>query len=353
MKNATITGWGRSVPQSVVTNDDLATVIDTTDEWITSRSGIKERRISHVNNSDMATLAGKRALAAAGLQPKDLDYVIVATCTPDRQIPSSAAYVQAKIGADRAAAADINAGCSGFIYGLSMAHGLIATGTANRVLLVGSEQISSYMNLDERSTAVLFGDGAGAVIVEQSQDDSGIKSMALGADGHGAKYLTAAGLGTELIADEGPKAIVMDGTEIFKGAVVKMGDGTIAAAKDAGWEVEDIDLVIPHQANLRIIDAVRRRIKADESKMFINIHKYGNTSAATIPIALAEAVEEGRVPPGAKLVFTAFGAGLTWGATAFQWGDRIDPIATTDEELPEPNRTGLEILIENQKGLQG
>ncbi|MEE8456463.1 MAG: beta-ketoacyl-ACP synthase III [Acidimicrobiia bacterium] len=352
MKNATITGWGMCVPQSIVTNDDLATVIDTSDEWITSRSGIKERRVSHVNNSDMATLAGKRALAASGLQPTDLDYVIVATCTPDRQIPSSAAYVQAKIGADSAAAADINAGCSGFIYGLSMAHGLIATGTAERVLLVGSEQISSYLNLDERSTAVLFGDGAGAVIVEASRDDSGIKSMSLGADGNGAEYLTATGLGTELIGADEPKAIVMDGMQIFKGAVVRMGDGTVNAAKEAGWEIGDIDLVIPHQANARIIDAVRRRIKADESRVFVNIHKYGNTSAATIPIALAEAVDEGRVSPGAKLVFVAFGAGLTWGATAFQWGDRVEPIATTDEELPEPDRTGLEILIANQKSLQ-
>lgn len=353
MTNVTITGWGRCVPQSVVTNDDLSTVIDTSDEWITSRSGIKERRVSHVNNSDMATLAGKRAIAAAGLQPTDIDYVVVATCTPDRQIPSSAAYVQVKLGADLAAAVDINAGCSGFIYGLSMAHGLIATGTANRVLLVGSEQISSYLNLDERSTAVLFGDGAGAVVIEPSEDEAGIKSMALGADGSGAEFLTADGLGTELINSDGPKSIVMDGTQIFKGAVVKMGDGAVSAAKDAGWKLDDIDLLIPHQANVRIIDAVRRRIKADESKVFINIQKYGNTSAATIPIALAEAVDEGRVPPRAKLVFVAFGAGVTWGAAAFQWGDRVTPIATTDEELPEPTRTGLDILIENQKGLQG
>ena len=353
MTNVTITGWGRCVPPSVVTNDDLATVIDTSDEWIASRSGIRERRVSHVNNSDMATLAGKRALAAAGLQPSDIDYIIVATCTPDRQIPSSAAYVQAKLGADHVAVADINAGCSGFIYGLSMAHGLIATGTASRVLLVGSEQISSYLNLDERSTAVLFGDGAGAVIVEASEDDSGIKSMELGADGSGAEYLTADGLGTELINSGGAKSIVMDGIQIFKGAVVKMGDGAVSAAKNAGWEIDDIDLLIPHQANIRIIDAVRRRINADESKVFINIQKYGNTSAATIPIALAEAVDEGRVPPGGKLVFVAYGAGVTWGASAFQWGSRVTPIATTDEELPESTRTGIEILVENQKGLQG
>ncbi|RLE13495.1 MAG: 3-oxoacyl-ACP synthase [Actinobacteria bacterium] len=348
MKNATITGWGMCVPQSVVTNDDLASVIDTSDEWITTRSGIKERRVSHVSNSDMATLAGRRAVAAAGLQPIDVDFVVVATCTPDRQIPSAAAFVQSKIGAIHAAAADINAGCTGFIYGLSMAHGLIATGTANRVLLIGSERISSYLNLEERSTAVLFGDGAGAVVVEASSDGSGIKSLALGADGDGAEHLTATGLGTDFMGADAKLAIVMDGTQIFKGAVVKMGDGTVAAAKDAGWELDDIDLVIPHQANLRIIDAVRRRIKADESKIYVNIHKYGNTSAATIPIALSEALDEGRIGPGARLVFTAYGAGVTWGSVAIQWGDRAHPIATIDEELPEPDRTGIEMIVENQ-----
>ncbi|MDK1018059.1 MAG: beta-ketoacyl-ACP synthase III [Actinomycetota bacterium] len=351
MKNVTITGWGRCIPQPVVTNDDLATVIDTSDEWITSRSGIKERHISHVSNSEMAALAGRRAVAAAGLQATDIDYIIVATCTPDRPIPATAAYVQAKIGAVRAAVADINAGCTGFLYGLSMAHGLIATSMANRVLLIGSEQISSYLNLEERSTAVLFGDGAGAAIVEASNDESGIKSMALGADGSGAQYLTTSGLGTEQIGTGAPRAIIMDGAEIFKGAVVRMGDGIVAAAKDAGWELDEIDLVIPHQANIRIIDAVRRRIKVDESKMFINIHKYGNTSAATIPIALAEAVDEGRVAPGSRLIFTAFGAGVTWGAVAFQWGDRTEPISTTDDELPEPTRTGLEILLARQEAL--
>lgn len=349
MKNATITGWGRCMPQAVLTNDDLATVIDTTDEWITSRSGIRERRVSHVSNSDMATLAGRRALAAAGIQPADVDYIIVATCTSDRQIPSSAAYVQTKIGASHAAATDINAGCSGFVYGLSMAHGLIATGTANRVLLIGSERISAYLNLSERSTAVLFGDGAGAVVVEASDDESGIKSMALGADGEGAPHLTTTGLGTDFMGLDQDIAIVMDGAEIFRGAVTKMGEGVLSAAKDAGWELEDIDLVIPHQANLRIIDAVRRKIKADKDKVFVNIHKYGNTSAATIPIALSEAVDEGRVPPGAKLVFVAYGAGVTWGSVAFQWGDRVDPITTIDDELPEPSQTGLEMVLANQE----
>ena len=179
MKSATITGWGKCVPQPVVTNDELSTVVDTNDEWITTRSGIKERHVSHVQNSDMAALAGKRALAAAGLRSIDIDYVIVATCTADRQIPSTACYVQAKIGATNAAAADINAGCTGFVYGLSMAQGLIATGTANRVLLIGSERITAYLDLDVRSTAVLFGDGAGAVVLESTDQPIGIRSMTL------------------------------------------------------------------------------------------------------------------------------------------------------------------------------
>lgn len=344
MRNAAITGWGKCIPQPVVTNDELATVVDTSDEWITSRSGIKERHVSHVQNSDMAALAARRALAAADVAASDIDYVVVATCTPDRQIPSTACYVQVKIGADNAAAADINAGCTGFVYGLSMAHGLIATGTAERVLVIGSERITSYLDMDYRATAVLFGDGAGAVVVEPTDEPFGIQSMILGADGGGAPSLTATGLGTEFIGQEARLAIIMDGSEVFKNAVVRMGECTIEAAERAGWSTDDIDLVIPHQANVRIIDAVRRRIGADERKVFVNIHKYGNTSAATIPIALTEALDEGLIRPRARLVAAAFGAGFTWGGTAITWGDRVTPLRVLDDELPPPEMSGLEIM---------
>lgn len=347
--NATITGWGRYTPQAVLTNDDLATVVDTSDEWITSRSGIKERRISHIVNSDMATAAGRQAIAAAGLEPDDIDYIIVATCTPDRQIPSTACYVQTKLGANNAAAADINAGCTGFIYALSMAHGLIAAGTSSKVLIIGSERLSTYLNLAERSTAVLFGDGAGAVVVEATDRDEGIRTMSLGSDGSGAESLTATGLGTNFIGTEARLAIVMDGAEVFKNAVVRMGDGVVKAAEDAGWDLDEIDLVIPHQANIRIIDAVRRRIGASEDKIFANIHKYGNTSAATIPIGLSEALEEGTIKPGAKLVLVAFGAGFTWGASAIEWGDRVDPISKVEVDYGEPDRTALEMMIDRQR----
>ena len=350
--NATITGWGKCVPQSILTNDDLSTVIDTSDEWITSRSGIRERRVSHVNNSDMATLAGKRALAAAGLDASDLDYIIVATCTADRQIPSTACYVQAKIGALNAAATDINAGCTGFLYGLSLGYGLLATGQAKRLLIIGSERISSFLNLEERSTAVLFGDGAGAVIMEATDEAEGMRSVLLGSDGNGAEALTAHGVGTEFIGSEMDTAIVMDGAEIFRNAVVRMGESVVQAAEQAGWDLDEIDLLIPHQANIRIIDAVRRRIGTSEDKVFVNIHKYGNTSAATIPIAIAEAVEEGRIEPGDKLIFVAFGAGMTWGAVAFEWGGRVDGLSTVDDELPAPEMTALEMVLSKQEALR-
>lgn len=353
MKNATITGWGVCVPEPVVTNEELSEHVDTDAEWIRSRSGIEERHVSHVQNSDMATLAGRRALAAAGLEPDEIDFIILATCTPDRQIPSSACYVQVKLGAKNAAATDINAGCTGFVYGLSLAQGLIATGSASKLLVIGSERLTSYLDLNLRSTAVLFGDGAGAVVVEATDEDIGIRSMTLGADGAGAPALTATGLGTEFIGTETKMAIVMDGAEVFKNAVIKMGECTLSAAEMAGWSVEDIDLVIPHQANLRIIDAVRRRLKADESKIFVNVQKYGNTSAATIPIALGEALAEGRIKPNDKIVFVAFGSGFTWGATAIQWGDRTEPIATTDEQLPKATERGIDIMLARQVALHG
>jgi 3-oxoacyl-[acyl-carrier-protein] synthase-3 len=348
MVNATFTGWGKCIPQAVLTNDDLSSVVDTNDEWITTRSGIKERRVSHVSTSDMATLAARRALAASGRSPEEIDYIIVATCTPDRQIPAAACYVQTKLGAVNAAATDINAGCSGFLYGLSLAQGLIASGQATKLLVIGAERISAYLNVEERSTAVLFGDGAGAVVVEATEEDTGLRWIALGSDGAGAEALTATGLGTDFAGTDARLAIVMDGAEIFKNAVVRMGDGTVEAAERAGWSLDEIDLVIPHQANVRIIDAVRRRIGASEDRVFVNIHKYGNTSAATIPIALAEAVEDGRIKPGSKLVFAAFGAGLTWGAVAYEWGDRVDPIAVIDDELPEPDQTALEMIMAKQ-----
>jgi len=353
MQRAMITGWGRCTPEPIVTNDDLASVIDTTDEWIATRSGIRQRRVSHVDNSDMATVAARHALAAAGLEATDLDYILVATCTPDRFIPAMACHVQAKLGAVNAAATDTNAGCTGFIYGLNLASGLIATGSARRILLIGSERLTPFLDLENRDTAVLFGDGSGAVILEASDTEEGIRSINVGADGNLAGALTVEGAGSSWMEIPSPVRVVMDGREVFRNAVVGMGAAAEKALADAGWSIEDVDLLIPHQANIRIIDATTKRLGIDPDKVYTNIDAYGNTSAATIPIALSEAIDRGRLKPGAKLVLVAFGAGLTWGATAIQWGQRIDPESTSDAALPPSDRTGIEIMIDRQRARYG
>jgi 3-oxoacyl-[acyl-carrier-protein] synthase-3 len=349
MLRPTITGWGRCTPEPVVTNDDLATVMDTSDEWITSRSGIKERRVSHVDNSDMATVAARRALAAAGLEPTDLDYILVATATPDRFIPAMACHVQAKLGAGNIAASDVNAGCTGFIYGLSLANGLMATGAARRILLIGSERLTPYLDLGRRDTAVLFGDGSGAVILEATDGEEGLRSINVGANGHLAGALTVEGAGSSWMEESMPVRVVMDGREVFRNAVVGMEASANQALDDAGWAVDEVDLLIPHQANIRIIDATTKRLGIDPSKVYTNIDSYGNTSAASIPIALAEAVDAGRVPPGAKIVVVAFGAGLTWGAATLQWGNRSDPVAVSDAALPASDRSGIQIMADRHR----
>jgi 3-oxoacyl-[acyl-carrier-protein] synthase III len=350
MRRAAITGWGRCTPSPVLTNDDLASVMDTSDEWITARSGIKERRVSHVENSDMAALAGRRAMAAAGVETDDIDYVLVATCTGDRQIPAMACHVQAKLGTMNAAALDVNAGCTGFIYGLNLANGLIATGAAERILLIGSERITPFLDLDERSTAVLFGDGAGAAVIEPARGDEGLRSINVGADGTIADVLTCQGMGSSYIGvPPVPVRILMDGREVFRNAVTGMAAAAERAIAEAGWSADDVAMVFPHQANIRIIDATTKRLGVDEAKVYTNIASYGNTSAASIPIAMSEALDEGRVSPGDKLILVAFGAGLTWGAAAVVWGDRVTPVATTDAELPATDQTGLDIVLQRQK----
>jgi 3-oxoacyl-[acyl-carrier-protein] synthase-3 len=328
--------------------------MDTTDEWITTRTGIKERRLTHMETSDMAAVAGKHAIAAAGLDPEDIDFLILATCTPDRSIPSAASFVQAKVGAHHAAAVDVNAACSGFVYGLNFANAMVVSGSAQRVLLIGAEKFSPLLDLDDRSTAVLFGDGAGAVVLEATEGPDGVLSATLGTDGRLAKILTVPGSGTEDPAPEEIEGrIYMDGREVFRNAVVQMGEAARKVIADAGLDLSDVDVLIPHQANERIIDAIARRMKLPPSKVFINIASYGNTSAASIPIALTEALAEGRIAPGAVIAFVAFGGGLTWGAAAVRWGDRIDPLEASDAALPPSDKTGLDLLLERQKTRRG
>ena len=350
VRRATITGWGSCIPPGVLTNHDLEGVMDTTDEWITTRTGIKERRITHTETSDMAAVAGAHALAAAGLSPEDIDLLILATCTPDRIIPSAASHVQPKLGAMNAACLDINAACSGFVYGLSVANGMIATGAAAKVLLIGAEKLSMLLDVSERSTAVLFGDGAGAVVLEAAAGDEGVLSLNLGTDGRLAGKLTATGFGTERLGEvlSEEYALFMDGREVFRNAVVQMGEAATKAVKDAGLELEDVDLLVPHQANTRIIDATARRMDIPPEKVFVNIASYGNTSAASIPIALDEALQVGRIKPGSTVVLAAFGGGLTWGAACIQFGERVTPLAKSDATLSPTDLSGLELLAQRQ-----
>jgi 3-oxoacyl-[acyl-carrier-protein] synthase-3 len=338
MANATITGWGRCTPPTILSNEDLEKLTDTSDEWITTRTGIKERRISHVSTSEMAEVASLRAIAAAGLAPSDIDLIILATCTGDTVIPSPAALLQAKLGAVHAAAFDMNAACSGWIYGLHVAGQMIRSGLHRKVLLVASERLSHYLDFTNRNTAVLFGDGAGAVVLEPTDSDEGLLSATVGTDGDAASLLWVPGVGTSgdryQNEDRSQYGVLMDGPEVFKRAVKAMGSAATEVVEAAGLGLEDVDLLIPHQANVRIIDATARRLKLAEERVFINIARYGNTSAATIPMALTEALEEGQVHPGDNIVFAAFGAGLTWGAAVIRWGSRVTPLATSDAELP-------------------
>ena len=350
MLTAEITGWGKCMPPNVLSNHDLEQLVETSDEWITSRTGIKERRISHVEASELAAVACHRALAAAGRTVDEVDLLLVATCTGDSIIPSTASLVQKHLEAWNSAAMDLNAACSGFVYGLEVATNMIRGGGYRTVLLVGTEKLHHVTDFTDRTTCVLFGDGAGAVVLEASEGPAGLLAFDLGMDGSVAHILEVPVDGTKgdrIHPDPANLGISMEGQEVFRRAVTKMGESSVKALERAGLTLEDVDLLIPHQANVRIIDATARRLGLDESKVFVNIHSYGNTSAATIPVALTEALEEGRISPGDVVVLTAFGGGLTWGSAVYRWGDRIEPLGESDAELPPPDRDTMELLQPN------
>ena len=346
---AEITGWGKCMPPAVMTNDDMATVLDTSDEWIRSRSGIRERRVSHVPLSDLAVVAGLRALAAAGSRPEEVDLLVVATCSPDTLIPSTAAHVQKKIGAPNAAVFDLNAGCSGFLYSLSVANAMLRSGGYRKALVIGGERLTWLLNWSLRDTAVLFGDGAGAVVLEPSAQKTGLLSAHLGCEGDALEALLVPNLGTagnRFVENYGSFDVCFDGREIFRRAVKGMAKEIRIVLEEQGMKEEDIDLVIPHQANARIIESLAHHLGVPMSRVVMNIEKYGNTSAATIPVAICEALEDGRIQPGSDLLLAAFGAGLTRGAGLVRWGQRTTPLAESDAELPPCNQTALELMSE-------
>ena len=317
-----LVGTGHAVPERVLTNDDLSRIVDTSDEWITTRTGIKRRHIAayHENNSDFAAEACRRALAEAGCDAADVDYLFVGTVTGDLIFPSTACIVQAKIGAEGAAAWDLSAACSGFLFGIEQATALLASGRGKRALVVGSEVLSRLTNWKDRSTCVLFGDGAGAVLLEAGEPDGrGVLATFSRSDGRLTELLNAPEGGSaspptaEVIAARTNK-IHMKGNEVFKHAVRNMGAAAMAVLEDAGVAAEEVALFIPHQANTRIIDAIASRLDIPSDRVYVNIQDYGNTSAASIPIALDEARRNGRVKAGDLVLMAAFGGGLTWGA---------------------------------------
>lgn len=325
-RTAGIVGTGIYLPEKVLTNADMEQMVDTSDEWITSRTGIRERRIisDDMATSDMAIEASKMALRNAGVRAGDVDLVMVATVTPDMMFPATACLVQEKLGAAKAAAFDLSAGCSGFVYGLGVASQFIETGMYKTVLVIGAESLSRITNWKDRSTCVLFGDAAGAAVLQQVEEGSGILSVELGADGSGGDMLKLAIGGsrnpfTAENCNHDGRFIYMAGGSVMKFAVRTMGEAALTALGKAGLHKREINCLIPHQANIRIIDAAAKRLDLPMEKVFVNVHKYGNTSAASIPVALHEAVTEGRVQKGDNIVVVGFGAGLTWGASVIKW----------------------------------
>ncbi len=314
-----ITGLGCYVPERVLTNDELAGIVDTSDEWIRTRTGIRERRIASDDQAltDVALPAARRALQMAGVDPATIDLVVVATVTPDMAFPSSSALIADELGMPAAAAYDLSAGCTGFVYAIAQAHAMVAAGLAQRALVVGGDVLSKILDWTDRSTLVLFGDGAGAVVLEPV-DEGGFLGFELGADGGGGANLWLPGSGSRKF--ENPDRLVkMNGREVFKFATRVMVTSAEAILGACGKTIDDVDVYVPHQANVRIIDHAARKLGVPEEKTVVNVDRYGNTSSGSIPLALADAADDGRLKPGKLVLLTGMGAGLTWGSALIQW----------------------------------
>ncbi len=314
---AHITGWGKALPERRLTNADLEEIVETADEWIVSRTGIRERRIAETGETtdSLGAEAAQRALAQADLAPQDVDLVIAASCTPEALFPGISNRIQERLGLTAAAALDINQACSGFIHGLAIAQGFIATGQYRTILIVGAEVLTRHVDWTDRATCVLFGDAAGAVVVEAAAEPGGPLAFDLGSDGTGGDLL--------MLPIDGK--LDMNGREVYRFAVTAMTSSLVAAVDKAGLALADIDVLIPHQANIRIIQSAAQTLKLPLDRVFTNVEKYGNTSAASIPVALCEAIEEGRIAAGDTIAMVAFGAGLAWGATVLRWTHPAQP----------------------------
>ncbi|MEJ6579346.1 MAG: beta-ketoacyl-ACP synthase III [Akkermansiaceae bacterium] len=326
-QGVTIAGTGSYLPEKILTNEELSTIVDTSDEWIVSRTGIKARHVAAEGEftSHLASKAAVKALEQAGMEASEVELIIVATITPDTLTPATACYVQQQIGATSAVAFDISAACSGFLYAMKLSKHLIESGAFANALIIGAEKLSAFVNWEDRTTCVLFGDGAGAAVLRASREGEGrILATDIGTDGAQTHLLNIPGGGSACpitISNAGDRlaTLAMLGKEVFKHAVTRMKNSANTVIERAGLKAEDIALVIPHQANLRIIDAIASRLDVPNDRVFVNLHKYGNTSAAAIAIALDEANREGKIKRGDNIVMVAFGAGLTWAAAAIEW----------------------------------
>jgi 3-oxoacyl-[acyl-carrier-protein] synthase III len=350
VKSVRISGWGMYAPERVLTNAELERVVDTSDEWIRSRTGIRERRVAaaHETTATLSAIAGKRAIAVAGLQPDDIDLILVATLTPDYWMPSTGALVKEAIGNTKAAAMDVMAACSGFVYAYSSADAYLRAGMFRHALVIGAETLSRFLDFSDRNTCILFGDGAGAVVLSASDEEGGgMAGLEMTTDPDGAYMIWLPSGGSRSPASgqtlaRGEHYVRMEGRETYRYATKTMASSALTAIERAGWKPDEIDLFIPHQANVRIIESVAKGLGLPMEKMFVNVDRYGNTSAASVGIALAEAVDSGRIQIGDKVVLVAFGAGLTSGAIALEWtadprcGERaasVEPTASVREPV--------------------
>jgi 3-oxoacyl-[acyl-carrier-protein] synthase-3 len=315
-----ITGLGCHVPEKIVTNDDLAAIVETSDEWINERTGIRQRRIAaeHEAMSDLSLPAARQALEQAGVTPDDIDLIIVATVTPDMAFPATAALVADRLGAHDAAAYDLSAGCTGFMYALAQGHAMVAAGLSKRALVIGGDILSRILDWTDRSTLVLFGDGAGAVVLEEV-DEGGFLGFELGADGAGGRELLLPGSGSRILGPDEKAYLTMNGREVFKFATRVLVSSAEAILETCGLAVDDVDVYVPHQANIRIIEHAVRKLGFRGEKVIVNVDRYGNTSSGSIPLALADATGDGRLQPGSLVLMTGMGAGLTWGSALMHW----------------------------------
>ncbi|MEO8017779.1 MAG: ketoacyl-ACP synthase III [Pseudomonadota bacterium] len=344
-RHAAITGWGKCLPPAILTNADIATFLDTNDDWIFSRTGIRERRVSHVSLGEMSYVAAARALACAGIEGSTIELIVFGTTSYDDQVPNMASGIQKRIGADGCAAMDVNTACTSFLYSLSTATALIKTGVVSNALVIGSELITPFMDWSDRNVAVLFGDGAAAVVLQATDREEGLLAERLGCYGEAREILRVHGMGGAYAHQNrilGKTEWQFEGQEIFKKAVHGMASACAEALAKLGKSADYVDLVIPHQANMRIIEAVAKKAGVPMERVFVNVHRYGNMSAATVPVALCEALEEGRVKPGALLLMPSFGGGLTFTGHVVRWGERVRPLRESGVELPPDDLSALE-----------